>query len=602
MIRRKLLQGTLLLPLMLTGSLSSARAAPSTRGRVRPSDLAWPNVAEWNGLRRELAGDLMAPTSLLSTCERALDSAECLAVVSQLQNPYYIGDQPSGTQVSGWLGAWQPAPSAYAIACRNDNDVVAGVNFARKHNLRLVIKGGGHSYQGTSNAADSLLIWTRPMQEVILHDDFVPDGHTKDDAGFPAVTVQAGAMWMDVYDAVTTKAGRYVQGGGCATVGVAGLIQSGGFGSFSKPFGTAAGSLLQARIVTADGKLRTVNPRKDTELFWALKGGGGGSFGAVTSLTLRTHDLPEFFGWAEGTIEARSDEEFRTLVERFVHTYADSLCNAHWGESVSFGKNNTLKISMVCQGLNTNEALEAWAPFFAWVTSNPTAFHVIEELSAGARPARGWWDAQSRKRNGSTSVIFDNRADAAPTHAWWRGDQEQVGMFLYGYDSIWLPKKLLVEAQRERLAEALFNASREFGFEIHFNKGLAGAPADAIERSRDTATNPAVLDAFALAIVATGGPSRYPGQRVTTTDDVSARSDAAAIARAMIPLRDLAPTAGSYVSESNYFNSTWKQAFWGSNAERLTRIKDAYDPNGLFFVHHGIGSEKWSADGFVRAG
>jgi FAD/FMN-containing dehydrogenase len=111
---------------------------------------------------------------------------------------------------------------------RNTADVVTAVNFAREHTLRLVVKGGGHSYQGTSSAADSLLIWTRAMQTITLHDAFVAQGCAGTQPPQPAVTIDAGAMWMDVYHAVTTVADRYVQGGGCATVGVAGLIQSGG--------------------------------------------------------------------------------------------------------------------------------------------------------------------------------------------------------------------------------------------------------------------------------------------------------------------------------------------------------------------------------------
>jgi FAD/FMN-containing dehydrogenase len=69
------------------------------------------------------------------------------------------------------------------------------------------------------------------------------------------VSCGAGAIWMQAYDAVTTKGGAYVQGGGCTTVGVAGLVQSGGFGSFSKHYGTAAAGLLEAEVVTADGKI-----------------------------------------------------------------------------------------------------------------------------------------------------------------------------------------------------------------------------------------------------------------------------------------------------------------------------------------------------------
>ena len=75
-----------------------------------------------------------------------------------------------------------------------------------------------------------------------------------------AVSVGAGAIWMDVYDAVTTRAGHYVQGGGCTTVGVAGLVQGGGFGSFSKGFGTAVANLLEAEVVTADGAVGHSTP------------------------------------------------------------------------------------------------------------------------------------------------------------------------------------------------------------------------------------------------------------------------------------------------------------------------------------------------------
>jgi len=98
------------------------------------------------------------------------------------------------------------------------------------------VKGGGHSYQGTSNAADSLLVWTRPMDRIDIQDAFVGQGCS--DASQPAVSIGAGAVWLHAYAAVA-KAGRYVQGGGCLTVGVAGLVQSGGFGSFSKRYGSA---------------------------------------------------------------------------------------------------------------------------------------------------------------------------------------------------------------------------------------------------------------------------------------------------------------------------------------------------------------------------
>src|SRR5262249_32262739 len=161
--------------------------------------------------------------------------------------------------------------------------------------------------------------------------------------------------WIDLYDAVTSRAGRYVQGGGCTSVGVAGLVQSGGFGSFSKGFGSAAAGLLEAEIVTAHGPIHTVNARSEPAPFWAPKGGGGGSFGVVTRLTLRTYALPEFFGAAWGKLHAQSEEAFRRLLARFFEFYAASLFNPHWGEQVRIGPDYTLEISMVCQGLDAKQ-------------------------------------------------------------------------------------------------------------------------------------------------------------------------------------------------------------------------------------------------------
>jgi len=149
------------------------------------------------------------------------------------------------------------------------------------------------------------------------------------------------------------------------------------------------------------------------------------------------------------------------------------------------------------------------------------------------------------------------------------------------------------------LADALFAASRHKNVELHINKALAGAPPGALAATRETATNPAVLEAFALVIIADGEGPAYPGLTRPTMDLAAAHEDARAIDRAAAELRKIAPASGSYVSESNYFNRSWQAEYWGSNYSRLRTIKSQYDPTGLFFVHHGVGSEEWSADGFT---
>ena len=112
--------------------------------------------------------------------------------------------------------------------------------------------------------------------------------------------------------------------------------------------------------------------------------------------------------------------------------------------------------------------------------------------------------------------------------------------------------------------------------------------------------NPAVVDAFALAISAANQPPAYPGVPGHEPDVAAARSQAASVEATMSELRKLLPNVASYVWETDYFQPKWQEAFWGENYPRLRAVKDKYDPEGLFFVYHGVGSEGWSADGFAR--
>ena len=563
--------------------------------RCRPGQASWPSAAAWSELNQATHGNLIKVANLFAPCATSVDDVACRDIGKNLGNPFYLGDQPGGTQISGWFGAWKPEPSIYAIKARSSADIAAGVNFARQNNLRLVIKATGHSYQGTSNAPDSLLIWTRAMNQVTLHDQFVPCGGDGLATPTPAVTAEAGAVWIDLYHVVTSVGGRYVQGGGCTDVGVAGLIQSGGFGSLSKGFGSAASGLLEAEIVTADGVARVVNAHQNADLFWALKGGGGGSWGVVTKVTLRTHALPEHFGAAWGKVKANSERAARELIAHFMNYYADHLFNPHWGEHIQFGPDNILSLEMVCQGLDEQQARDDWQPFFDWILALPADYSVLSELGAGASKARGWWDIE-----GNDSMVPDQRPGSPTYYGWWKGDQAQVGAYIHGYDSLWMPASLLNKENRHRLVEAMFQSSRHKKMEMQFNKGLAGAPAMAIQAARDTATNPAVCNAFALVIIAGGERPAYAGQPDASVDVEAAEQDAHKINLAMAALTKIVPNPGSYVSESNYFNPRWQQAFWGENYPRLLAIKKKYDPEGLFFVHHGVGSEEWSGDGFVR--
>ena len=474
----------------------------------------------------------------------------------------------------------------------------AAVNFARTHRLRLAVKGGGHSYQGTSNAPNSLLVWTRKMDRIELHDGFVAQGCKE--APQPAVSVGAGAVWLKAYDAVA-KAGRYVQGGGCTTVGVAGLIQSGGFGTFSKRYGLAAAGLIEAEVVTADGQVRIANACTNPDLFWGLKGGGGGSLGIVTRLTLRTRELPEFFGGAFATVQAKSDTAYRrpdpalhrllsrAPVQSAVGRTGDVPARQHtWHRHGVPGARRRCRDCRVAPVLRLagRTSCRLFAGPAANVCGPSRAILLGCRLDEGQR-ARLPAERRSTGRASRQRLLAHQSRRSRLVHPGLR-----IGLAAGSADR--------AGGRQRELVDSLFAGSRRWRLTLHFNKGLAGAPAEDVAAARDTATNPAAADAFALAISAAEAPPAFAGVPGHEPDLALARRNAKNIAAAMDELRKLVPSHGSYVSESNYFEADWRSAFWGANYPRLRQVKDKVDPDGLFFVHHGVGSEDWSPDGFTR--
>ncbi|HEX2571741.1 MAG TPA: FAD-dependent oxidoreductase [Polyangia bacterium] len=584
------------LVILVTGCATGPRATP--RASAPPSSYTadrpcWPSAAEWQRLAARLDGKLEQPQSPVEPCRRDAASADCAAALHNLQNPFYIEDQPGGSQSTGWLDAWSAAPSAYAVAAESPNDVVAAVTFAREHGLRLVIKGTGHDYLGRSTAPGSLLVWTHKMRRVTLHDAFIPRGcglaGVGATPGTPAVTLEAGVRWLEAYQEVTVKHHRYVQGGGCTSVGAAGgFLQGGGFGSWSRKYGIAAASLLEAEVVTADGTLRVANACQHQDLFWALRGGGGGTFGVVTKVTLRTHALPSSFGFVLGQITAKSDAAFKELLERFLRFYRESLHNETWGEQVRVRGDNSLQLSMSFLGMSADEAARVWQPLRAWVEGRPESFAIT--LNFLVLPGEKMWDDRFIKERLASAIMPDQRPGQPEGRYWWANNQEEVSTYWYAYQSRWVPLDRFEGEEARRFALALFEASRHWPFALHFNKGQAGASAETLAADRETAMNPAVYDAAALIIAAASGDG-HPGVRGHEPDLTEGRVERARVTAAMKILRAATPRTGSYVNETDYFEPDWQHAFWGDNYEKLLQIKRKYDPRGLFTCHHCVGSE-----------
>ena len=160
------------------------------------------------------------------------------------------------------------------VFCESLEDVQRTVRWARKHKVRIVPRSGGHSYGGYSTTAGVIVDVSR-MNRVSV------DDHRR-------AAVGAGARLIDVYERLWQN-GLTVPAGTCPTVGIAGLVLGGGIGLAARKFGLTCDNLLEATIVTADGNALVCNAHEHADLYWALRGGGGGNFGIVTRLVFRTH-------------------------------------------------------------------------------------------------------------------------------------------------------------------------------------------------------------------------------------------------------------------------------------------------------------------------
>jgi FAD binding domain-containing protein len=169
------------------------------------------------------------------------------------------------------------------VFCESLADVQRTVRWARRHAVRIVPRSGGHSYGGYSTTTGVVVDVSRL------------NGITLDRHGH--AVIGAGARLIDVYDHLA-QYGRTVPAGSCPTVGIAGLALGGGVGFASRKFGLTCDNLLEATVVLADGTALVCNESSHPDLYWALRGGGGGNFGIVTRLVFRTHPVGQVATYA----------------------------------------------------------------------------------------------------------------------------------------------------------------------------------------------------------------------------------------------------------------------------------------------------------------
>jgi FAD/FMN-containing dehydrogenase len=571
--------------LLIPGS-AGALVRANTAGSASAMPASWPSATKWSSLAAQVGNRLIRPKQPWAKLGTG-------PIPKRFFNPWFLEEQPGATQSTGMFKAWKSTPSGYAIVVREESDIVAGVNFARENKVRLIIKGTGHDYYGRSTGPrDSLLIWTHHLRNITVHQKFVPGGAPQGTAGVTAVTTTAGNRWLEAYKAASA-AGLYIQGGGCTSVGACGgFALGGGFGSFSKRYGSGAAGVIELEVVLADGNIATANEYQNADLFWALRGGGGGTFGVVTRMTLLAHPEPTISGWISGPIVAKTDAAFKELLEKYVRFVASTLSTPVYGEGVilnpdygmatSYTGMNVMQVGSTFLDITTEQAEADWAPFLSELKSRPNDFDV--NVTFTSEPFSERWRPTDRE------AIFDDRPKAPKGYFWWKGNASEVAAYWGGYDGRGVPFTMTQGTNAPVLAQALFDASRTSLVLWQTNKALYGEHPEAQKRDKTTSINPAVFNNVAFITIGAWKQGKYPG--LTGHEPMRAESQAQheGVMAASASLRGVTETGGSYSNEGSYFEKDWKQQFWGSNYPRLLRVKKKYDPTNLFTVHKGVGS------------
>lgn len=311
---------------------------PSAICRCFPGDLCWPSDDTWQAFNTTLGGKLVKTVPLAAPCHddtfTTYDAGQCQAIQAQWFEPQ-VHYESSSSIMAPYFTNYSCDPflprSAecvvgsyveYSVNVTEPEDISKTIWFATYFNIRLVIRNTGHDYNGKSSGPGAIAIWTHHLKDIQFPDYASPSYTGK------AVKAGAGVQAFEAYDAAAANQLQVV-GGECPTVGLAGgYPQGGGHSSLSSKYGLAADQVLEWEVVDSTGAVLRAAPDENPDLFWALTGGGGGTYGVVTSMTSKAHaDIPTSGANLTFTSAAITQDQFYDCVATF-HNLLPTLVDA----------------------------------------------------------------------------------------------------------------------------------------------------------------------------------------------------------------------------------------------------------------------------------
>ncbi|KAI0439620.1 FAD-binding domain-containing protein [Xylaria telfairii] len=565
--------------LLVLGDATAARPEGHGACKAFPGTTAWPSQQTWAKFNQSTGGKLIKPAPPGAVChpgEPTFDADKCAIVTAawgtydfhqrdpvsnmwqQFNNDTCLVDPNTPCSDAGY--------PAYVVNATTAMDVKLSFDFARKHHIRVVVKSSGHDYQGRSQAPGALSIWVHHMQSHKIHNDsFKPKGcnFTIDT---PAVTVGGGSQLGAIYEELD-KINRTVVGGTSKSVSVGGYLTGGGHSILAPRYGLGADNVLELEVVTPLGDILTANECQNEDLFWAMRGGGGSTFGVMTSATLATHPTPKL---VSGIIGFLSPDPKAPWVWDMVGYLASSLPYlaskdvsgyAFFSSNITGPDGNNGTASYAGMGglftiLDTqdiNDMQKIWDPLIVHV--NTTWPGAVTGFGVNPYPSLQSW----------FSIFYDQ----SPA-----GFDQYVGSRL-------LDEKALT-GQNKALGEAFMHGGSAY---LVAGKGVR----DAKPRGGSISVTPT----WRKAIVHSTNGNEFPPLNTT------ARAEALDTVNDITePLRKLAPDMGAYVNENNPGEPNWQHTFWGENYERLLQIKRTVDPLDVLWCHPCVGNERWEQIGY----
>ncbi|KAJ9657458.1 hypothetical protein H2198_004333 [Neophaeococcomyces mojaviensis] len=541
--------------------------------RVQPGDANWPDIATWDNLNSTVSGRLTKPYAIGTVCQPndpSYDNATCTYLASQWSNTSWHASIP-------WTSDYndETCPPAAIYHCSSDGypayvietinvaDVQAGVNFARDHNIRLVVKGTGHDFPGRSSGRGSLSIWTHRLRGVeITHNDPRAIRY----GGVASVKVSAGMRWREIY-AEVSKNNITVVGGADPNVGVGGWILHGGHSPISSVFGLGADQVLEYEVVTADGQYITTNETSHPDLFWAMRGGGA-SFAVMLSVTMKAYSKLSVTSYSYAYAAKSASDTYWSLVAYF-HSQFPTI-----SEAGGMGYHYMLSGIASPEPTYGNDVI-----YGAWMFPNKTP----EEAQAIMNPVEAAFNTSSWSIDPTYIAIstYDTTDNIMLSLA--SSTSEAAGVD--GRLGSWLLDGPALTTNFTKLKETIKGVMPLPWLTIsHVIAGPGVRNAVATIPNGSNAVNPAWRTAYAHVAL----PRSWPSHNVTAKNFITADlRDKVAL------LKALAPKSGAYINEADPSNPSWKEDYFGKNYPKLLEIKNKYDPQGVFWCKPCVGYDQW---------